>query len=215
MSELSPHVGVNHVSRGFRLGVVRELAAAGLMAVEVDRGEIPGWLAETPAAALLVSVDGSADYEWLHDLLTDAPRAAAIALVSPLSIWNAGCALDAGASGVLDRDGDPARWADVVTQTRRGVVTFLPDELAVLVGAEHHARPALTGEDVELLRAVVANEPMEKIAAQFGHSVRTMHRRLNSLYSRMGARDRAEAVRTALAWGLAEIDPHTSPVQPR
>jgi hypothetical protein len=48
--------------------------------------------------------------------------------------------------------------------------------------------------------------PMEKMAMQFGHSVRTMHRRLKCLYCRMGVQDRGDAIRSAFIRGLAETD---------
>jgi hypothetical protein len=41
---------------------------------------------------------------------------------------------------------------------------------------------------------------------QFGHSVRTMHRRLKCLYCRMGVQDRGDAIRSAFTRGLAETD---------
>jgi DNA-binding NarL/FixJ family response regulator len=198
-------VGICHVSGGYRRGVIVELERAGIAVVDVDRQDVRRWLTDAPSAVLLFSIDVPSDCEWLQELLCEAPTATAIALVSPLSSSTAGSAISAGASGVLDRDGDPAGWAEVVALARRGVVSFLGDELRVLV-RDKQTYPALVSEDVELLRALVANVPMEKMAMQFGHSVRTMHRRLKCLYCRMGVQDRGDAIRSAFTRGLAETD---------
>lgn len=62
-----------------------------------------------------------------------------------------------------------------------------------LAGAMPGARQALSAEDLELLRLLAAGLTDEVIARQMEVGVRTMHRRLQSLMERLGARTRFQA----------------------
>ena len=77
----------------------------------------------------------------------------------------------------------------------------LVHELARAYGPAN--RHALTDTEEELLRCLAAGRTVAEVAAHMNYSVRETHRKLRRLYAAIGASNRAAAICSAAAWGLA------------
>ena len=65
-------------------------------------------------------------------------------------------------------------------------------------GASHPAPNGLTPREVQILRQVAAGSTNKEIASEFGLAVSTVERHLVNLYTKIGARGRADAIAFAL-----------------
>ena len=77
-----------------------------------------------------------------------------------------------------------------------------PHITSELSGAGRPAPNGLTAREVQILRQVAAGSTNKEIASEFGLAVSTVERHLANLYSKIGARGRADAIAFALRQGL-------------
>jgi len=103
-------------------------------------------------------------------------------------------AMDAGASGFVVKDAEPERLADAVRRVHAGQIVVDP-ELAV--ASLERGRNPLTEREREVLRAAEDGATVADVARRLHLSEGTVRNHLSSAIGKTGARNRAEAARTA------------------
>ena len=129
---------------------------------------------------------------------------AVVAMVTELEVDQYARALTAGATGVVHFDTPASTVVGVIAAAARGEVV-LP--LFAAYSLASRWADALVVDDVtdyekDLLRKLAAGERINDIAEHFAYSDRTIRRHLQSIYMKLGAANRYEAVRLALQAGL-------------
>lgn len=115
-------------------------------------------------------------------------------------------ALALGASGVVPFNTSSLITAAVIEAATHGEV-LLPRHAAhsISVLAQRLTpKTDLSADDAELLKAISAGHTIVEIARQSYFSERTVRRHLQSLYMKLGVRNRAEAISAATRMGMID-----------
>lgn len=169
----------------------RDLEKDGLT---VTRVESFGDLKAAIAAVAIGYVDGSQ-----FGCLSEPSFQFFLALVDPDGEFTAELILATGAHGVLTRGATAARAVAAVRAVMAGLVVF-ESAYRPAIGvhqAEQLAR--LDPEELRWIRQSARGSTLKQIAADCGHSERTLSRKLNTVYRRLGVRDLDEALLLAAA----------------
>jgi DNA-binding NarL/FixJ family response regulator len=179
----------------YRRGLATILRDAGHDPVEPS--DLASWLTGSANRAVTFTVQGVAPLDELTGVLRRRPDAIVIALLPHLEGDAAAGALRAGAAAVAGRDDQPERLVAVIEHAFAGDA-LLPAELARHLA---HNPPVdaieelgLTPDELGWLRGLAANRSITRIAAEAHISERTMYRRLDQLFRRIGVGNRAEAI---------------------
>ncbi|MHB8531870.1 MAG: response regulator transcription factor [Solirubrobacteraceae bacterium] len=121
-----------------------------------------------------------------------------VLLISGAGRISAGAAKAAGASGFVSKDWAAADILRAVRMVGLGLTVFQPQP-----GGE--ATP-LSPREREVLELVAAGETNREIAAALHLSPHTVKDLTSSVYRKLGAKNRADAVRRAERWGLSSAD---------
>jgi DNA-binding NarL/FixJ family response regulator len=123
-------------------------------------------------------------------------------------------ALEAGALGYLTKDADAREIQRAIRTVHAGEALLDPAvQLRLIRGLREGDRapqkPAqapddLTPREVEVLRAIAAGYSNAEIAGRLVISEATVKTHINNIFSKLGVRDRAQAVVYAMKRGLAE-----------
>ncbi len=122
-------------------------------------------------------------------------------------------ALRAGASGFLPKDASPEDLAEGVRVVHRGEAVVAPRLLTRLIGTFVRAErqrfamaperlPSLTDRERQVLVLIARGCSNSEIADALGVTPSTVKNHVTGLFSKIGARDRAQAVITAYESGL-------------
>jgi DNA-binding NarL/FixJ family response regulator len=116
-------------------------------------------------------------------------------------------AIGAGASGYLVKDCSIDEVVDVVRQVASGNVALSPDLADAML---HEAnRPntdrILTAREEELLQLIGEGLSTPEVAAQLYISTKTVKNHLASIFEKLDARDRTQAVVKAVRMGIIEV----------
>jgi DNA-binding NarL/FixJ family response regulator len=145
-------------------------------------------------------------------IMTEVPGTAVLVLTTYADDdWIAG-ALGAGARGYLTKAAGRAELAAAVRSVASGQATFAKEIADRLVqgfttgnAPEPGLRerfPALTAREADVLEAITLGRNNAQIAAELYLSVATVKSYINSIFAKLGARDRAHAA--AIALGRSE-----------
>ncbi|WP_049559479.1 response regulator [Nonomuraea sp. SBT364] len=129
---------------------------------------------------------------------------------------NVVAALRAGADGFLPKDVSPEELVEGVRVVYRGEAAVAPRLLTRLIGTyvraprrQRHAPPlhraglaGLTDREREILVLIARGHSNAEIAAELGVSPSTVKNHVTSVFAKIGARDRAQAVIAAYEAGL-------------
>jgi NarL family two-component system response regulator YdfI len=118
--------------------------------------------------------------------------------------------LQAGARGYLLKDASRDAILGAIRAAARGETLLPPEVLARVVahldaGPQAPAAPAdstLSERELEVLRLVADGQRNKEIADQLGITERTVKAHLQSIFNKLGATSRAEAIARAMAGGL-------------
>lgn len=119
--------------------------------------------------------------------------------------------LRAGASGFLPKDVSPEELVAAVRTVHRGEAAVAPRLLTRLIGTFVRASPrpaaageltSLTAREREVLVLIARGHSNDEIAASLAVSPSTVKNHITSLFAKIGARDRAQAVIAAYEAGL-------------
>jgi DNA-binding NarL/FixJ family response regulator len=201
-----PLVAIDDPSPTFRRGLAHVLREAGMFAVEP--ADLRSWVGPAAHRAVVMTVDGPARLHTITDLVDRQAALVVVALVQDLEGDAAAAALRAGAAAVAHHDDLPDRLIEVVSYALNGDALLPVDLARVLahsppVGAAE--RIGLTADEVGWIDDLARNRSVARIAADAGVSERTMYRRLDHLFHRIGVHNRIEAV----AWATRNryLDP--------
>ena len=203
-----PRVLIVAASAFERAGLEALLAAdAGLTAASAggaSPAEVADAIEREQPDVVLVAVDDD-------DVLTaatagDGAHPALVVLADEPDLAWATEALRAGARAVLPRDADPAEIVAAVRAAAAGLVALHPDVLDSLLPAARRVRqgPAaqLTPREVEVLRMLAEGLGNKEIAARLDISEHTVKFHVTSIFTKLGASSRTEAVTLGVRRGL-------------
>ena len=131
--------------------------------------------------------------EICQQLIALSPRLNVL-LISGAGRISPNAAKAAGASGFISKDWPAADIAGAVRMVGLGMTVFKPHEAP--------AGPPLTEREREVLEAVASGATNREIAERLFLSPHTVKEHTSSLYRKLGARNRAEAVQKAQRIGL-------------
>jgi DNA-binding NarL/FixJ family response regulator len=137
--------------------------------------------------------------EATRRILADAPEVHVVVLTSFVDRQRILDALEAGASGYLLKDGDPAQVADAVRVAAAGESPLDPKAARVLLDVRREQQPAiaaadrLTAREREVLDLVGQGLANKQIARRLGIAERTVKAHLTSVFQSIGVTDRTQA----------------------
>lgn len=116
-------------------------------------------------------------------------------------------ALRAGAAGYLLKTAPSAELVEAVRAVGSGA-TVLQDEVSRSLAQSERDQVNLepSPRELEILRLVAAGKPNKEIARDLGISARTVEGHLNSLFSKLGASSRTEALVVAVNRHLVRLE---------
>ncbi|MEV6066491.1 response regulator transcription factor [Nocardia sp. NPDC052001] len=134
------------------------------------------------------------------------PETAVLVLTTYADDASIAGALRAGARGYLTKDAGRAEIAAAIRSVASGHTTLAADVGARLVAAlEAPAAPAadLTDRELDVLRLMAKGRNNTEIARELFIGVSTVKSHINSLFGKLGVRDRGQAIAYAHRAGLA------------
>ena len=119
--------------------------------------------------------------------------------------------LNAGAAGYLFKSAEIDEILDALWRVHRGekvIHVRVAQALAQQLRLPAHLEPsgALTGREVQVIRALAAGQPNKRIGQQMGISEGTVKVHVSNILAKLGAGNRTEAVRRAIDLGLLGED---------
>ena len=175
-------------------------------------------LAEYDPDVVLVELTGSADEDvllMLRALTADtddgARSTALVVLIDEREPADGIDALRAGARALLPRDASAAEITAAIVAAAAGLVVVAPDwtnALRSALGVERGAReesPALSVREREVLRLIAEGLGNKQIAARLAISEHTVKFHVGSVFAKIGASTRAEAVVIGARRGLIAL----------
>ncbi len=197
-----PRVSVRVVDGvpAYRAGLVAALLHAGYDADSTDDPD--GWADHDSRRGLMLTLRTQHDWDQLARLGRRArPHLVLIALLTALTGAAHQAALQRGASAAIAWDAPLDAVLAVLAAALDGQV-LLPLEIAVTLGHPDIDPGIFSPQELAWLRLLAAGATTSALARRSRLSDRTINRRLANLYSRMGVRNRAEAIAAATRWGL-------------
>ncbi|HEV2633602.1 MAG TPA: response regulator transcription factor [Actinocrinis sp.] len=189
----------------FRHGMRAVLSAAGYTVDVPD--DVALWAHERQNCLVLLSLCVGRDWEVLAQLCTGGAGRLIIALVDDGSGLLGARAVRTGAHSVLPRSVSTGSLERAVAATLDGEAVMPAAVAQVLAdgvrpGSEPAGGPALSPEQLSWLRRLAEGSTVARLAGEAGYSERAMFRLLQTLYRKLGARNRIEAVLRAqeLGW---------------
>ncbi|MEV6693645.1 response regulator transcription factor [Micromonospora sp. NPDC051196] len=185
-----------HMVRGALVALL-SLEADLEVVAEVAEGTaiLPNALAHRPDVAVLdiglPGIDGLAAASVLSQQL---PACRAIILTSHADSANIARAMLAGVSGFLPKDAPPARLADAIRRVHRGERVI---DSEIVVAAFHHGPNPLTERERDVLSHVAKGSDVSDVAAKLYLAPGTVRNYLSAIMSKIGARNRVDAIRIA------------------
>jgi DNA-binding NarL/FixJ family response regulator len=198
----APGVALCRVPPVYRQGLAAGLHAADLPCATVDSvDELAPLL--PPGRGLIAVVPTAAADPILTLAAGLSGRLRVVQLVDDADVGTYAAALCAGATGVLVSHAEMEVAIAVIRAAGRGE-TLLPQDMAkdLCAIAGHSRRPRIEPHEQEWLRRLAASSTVASLARTAGYSEREMYRLLSSLYTRLGASSRTEALLIASRWGL-------------
>lgn len=117
-------------------------------------------------------------------------------------------AINAGAVGYVDKSCSIDEVVDTVRRVVSGDVTLSPAVAAAMRATVESAPDHdLSEREIEVLDAVAAGCSTPEVAAKLFISQKTVKNHLASIYAKLDARDRTEAVIRAVRLGIVRIEP--------
>ncbi|WP_370384957.1 response regulator transcription factor [Catenulispora sp. GAS73] len=200
----------------YRHGIGAILSAAG-HTVEAPNDALV-WADNRRDCLLLLSLCTEHDWGLLAQLSTSVVGRFLIALVDDDSGLLGARAMRNGAHSVLPRDVSIRSLERAVAATIDGDAV-MPAEVARVLAdsvrpASAQSEPALSAEQLSWLRLLAGGSTVARVAREAGYSERAMFRLLQTLYRKLGAESRIEAVLRAQELGWLSGAPEAANQKP-
>lgn len=195
----------------FALGLAALLRQAGLEVAQVPLAE----LLSGDQRADVVMLDARLGREWyagdvVAALAAADPRPAVVVVADRVRPAGLAEVLEAGAGAVVHRQGAPEEFATAALAVLRGqtwlsapLARVLRDEIAESSPARQGQ--ALTPRELDVLRALASGGSNAAIGARLGISEHTVRNHVHALLGKLGARNRTDALTTAVRRGLVDL----------
>jgi DNA-binding NarL/FixJ family response regulator len=181
----------------FRHGVVQILRDAGFEPETPD--DLFAWVRDEQTTVVILTLQTEADWRTLEGLRRTAAGLVLVALLEQASLSDSVRALRAGAACVMARDASPSAFRERLRAVARGESVVPVEVLRELATPTANSSPPSEPSPAERdwLRGLARGVTVGRLAAEAGYSERMMFRLLRDLYTRMGARNRTDALITA------------------
>lgn len=213
---MSTRIIVADRSELFARGVAELLRARGyeVLGIASTSEETIALAADHPESLVLVdeSIDGEGAAILIRGLLDRNPRQPTIVLNGSWDLSEVVLGLAAGAVGVIDKSCTPEHLFAAIDIVTSGGMVFSSEAVEVLrdqltevfdlVAQRNMRRLALTEREMELLPLLHTSMTLQQIAAKLFVSRKTIQNNASSLYRKLGAASRPEAVARAIELGL-------------
>ncbi len=160
---------------------------------------------ESQPDVVVLDADIAAVEQTVARLRATCPASAVIVLGHPEPIVDAARSLAAGAAGFVLKQQPIEELVDAIAQVREGRRVIAPSLLDPML--DHLARPATTrlpDRQLTILRLIAAGHDTRQIADRLGVTVSTLRNQIQSLFVRLGAHSKLEAVAIARRSGLLD-----------
>jgi DNA-binding NarL/FixJ family response regulator len=147
---------------------------------------------------------GKDGVDAIKAIRAEFPRARILALTTYEGDADIYRALEAGAAGYLLKDMLPTEVVDAVRAIHRGE-RVIPPVVAGLL-AEYTPRADLSEREREVLAYAARGYSNKDIALAIGRAEETVKIHLKSIFVKLGAADRTEAVTVALQRGILHLE---------
>ena len=158
------------------------------------------------------AIDGAGAPALIRSLARASPGHPAIVLNGSWDLSQVVTGLGAGAAGVIDKSCTPEHLFAAIDIVAGGGMVFSSEAVAVLrdqltevfdlVAQRNMRRLALTDREMEVLHLLPTSMTLTQMAAHLYVSRKTIQNNASSLYRKLGAGGRAEAVMRAIELGL-------------
>jgi len=161
------------------------------------REAVDGVLANRPDVVIMdLMMPLRTGAEATREILAVAPETKVVILTSFGTSEELRRALENGACGTLLKDSDNDELLAAIRAVARGG-RYVPDEIAKMI-AEPLPSVALTDRQTELLQACMRGFNTQDMATQLGISQHGVKKHFETIFTKLGASTRAEAVAIAL-----------------
>lgn len=172
---------------------------------EVGRGDeiVPAALAARPDVAVLdIELPGIDGLEAAEQLWQELPDCGVLVLTGYGRPGNLRRALQAHVRGFLVKDAPAARLADALRRVARGERVVDPELVAAALEAGDNP---LSPREVAVLRETAAGASADEVARRLHLSPGTVRNYLSNAMSKVGARNRLDAIRIARDTGWLDV----------
>jgi DNA-binding NarL/FixJ family response regulator len=191
---------IAHPAAAFRRGLGSVLDPARFSVEQPE--SLDAWLEQEGSRALVVAETASG-WEELLARGVEHPDVLVVVLVAEMEPGAYRHALAAGAAGVAHVDAAPELIAHVVSAAVDGEVV-MPAEIARRVAGRAGAAPRLGQEELAMLQDLSEGATVVELAERYFLAERSVRRKLQNVYMKLGATSRAEAMKRAAQLGLLD-----------
>jgi DNA-binding NarL/FixJ family response regulator len=153
-------------------------------------------------------LDGIEATRQVRSLGPDAPQVVMLTMHADADIVRR--ALQAGAVGYLTKDCSIDEVVEAVRLASQGDGAVSPGLAAALLreatSPEHMAAASVSAREVEVLQLIAEGASPPEVATKLYISVKTVKNHLSSIYEKLDARDRTQAVLKGLRMGIIRLD---------
>lgn len=182
----------------YRRGVIQALGGSGAELQSAQ--ELRTWLRQEPRRVVVLTLQRPDDWALLSELRDLTPEALVVAVLGQVSTSAYVRAVLAGATAVLPRDA-PADLVEGVLREISAGRSVLPAQVVRALASQEEQpdedQDTLSERELEWLRALAGGSTVVELADRAGYSERAMFRLLRDVYTRMGVRNKTEALMRA------------------
>ncbi len=198
-------VGVSGGTPTWRRGIIAVLDEAGHAVAELPT--LGRWRPGKGGTAVIVHIDSSDELEHVTEFRNEHPHIAVITVSPEVGVAEFAASIRAGAASAVPEDVPIDTLVTVLEHVTTGMSSAPPPimrAMAMRVAAGFGEALSIDQVDVERLRALANGWTVAQIASEAGFSEREMFRLLNTLYGRLGVKNRTEAILWASRHGFLD-----------
>jgi DNA-binding NarL/FixJ family response regulator len=194
---MSIWIAVSDSLPAYRQGIMATLAEAGFH--PEAPGDLLKWAQEVPRQVILMTLESDDDWELLTVVRASRPNLPVVAVIAATTVQAQVRAISNGAVATLPRDAKPETVREVLKAAVDGVSMLSVEVVRALVERPkaEPSGPSIGERELQWLRELAKGITVAQLAELAGYSERAMFRLLRNLYSRLGVKNRTEALMLA------------------
>lgn len=189
------------------------LLGDGDIEVEISEG-LSDWTPHQEGSCIVLGIASGDDVAILREFHEDHPFTPVVAVSDQVDISTFAHLIRSGATALVGESEPAEDLHQVIMAALGGRVCISLDvahRLAALVPNEEDWARWVSETEVEWLRAMASGQTVLDLAEEVGYSERAMFRYLKTMYARIGARNRTEALLWASQRGLLGAEGQSAP----